>query len=100
MIKWTTPTLCCSIPKDINLDYLILSLKQGTTLLEKTVDKGQIDEEGNFTVFLTQEDTGLFNMFKKVEAQVNIIFEDVRMATNIVEVQFTENLHDEVIENG
>ncbi len=98
MIKWTTPTLCCSIPNDITFDYLLLTLKQGSILIEKTIDKGQVDEDGNFSVVLTQEETGSFDRFNKIEAQLNIIFEDTRMATNIVDIQFTQNLHDEVIE--
>lgn len=57
MIQWTTQSLKCTIPETVNVDYLILSLKQGDILLEKTINASEI-EEGVFDVSFTQEETG------------------------------------------
>lgn len=96
MIKWTTPTLKCTIPSDLEVDYVILSLRQDNVLLEKTIDKAEI-ENGVFYVTYSQIGTGRFNHDKKVEAQLNIMNGDTRIATNIIELKITKNLHPEVI---
>lgn len=99
MIKWTTPTMECSIPSDIECDYVILSLKQGDVLIEKTVQSSDI-VEGAFSVTLTQSETGQLvpsNLYTQVEAQLNIIKGTTRIATNIVILEVSDNLHDQSI---
>jgi hypothetical protein len=95
MIKWTTPTLKCTIPEGIEFDYILLTLMQDDVVVEKTITDVV---DNTFEVFFTQEETSLFKLFKKIEAQLNIINGEVRMATNIVELGITKNLHDSLIE--
>lgn len=99
MIKWTTPTMECSIPSDIVCDYVILSLRQGDVLIEKTVQSSDI-VDGAFSVTLTQSETGQLvpsNLYTQVEAQLNIIKDSTRIATNIVILEVSDNLHDQSI---
>lgn len=95
MIKWTTPTLKCTIPSGIEFDYILLTLVQDDVMIEKTITD-VIDD--TFTVFFTQEETSQFSFYKKIQAQLNIINGGVRMATNIVELGMSKNLHDSLIE--
>lgn len=95
MIKWTTPSLKCKIPS-IDCDYIILTLKQGGIILEKQIQSEDITDS-EFTVFFTQEETGSFNKDITIEAQLNIIYGNTRLATNIAQLKITKNLHDEVI---
>lgn len=99
MIKWTTPTLRCTIPEGLEYDYVILTLSQGSTTIEKRIEAADITDN-EFSVTFTQTETGQFsrsNMYSKVEAQLNIINGDSRLATNIVELSIERNLHDEAI---
>lgn len=97
MIKWTTPTIMCHIPSDLIFDYAILTLKQNTYVIEKTVQFEEV-QEGCFPVYFTQEETGGFQRNVKVEAQLNLMKDDVRLATRVVDLMISKNLHDEVIE--
>lgn len=98
MIKWTTPTLKCTIPNDLQLDYVLLTLKQNSIAIEKRIEAANITD-GVFEVYFTQEETGQFYKNMSIEAQLNIMHGETRLATNIVQLKITENLHDEVI-NG
>lgn len=98
MIKWTTPTLKCTIPSDLVFDYILLTLKQGNTVIEKEIQSSEV-EEGVFNVFFTQEETGQLAK-GRVEAQLNIMNGNTRLATNIVELMLNKNLHDEVIDEA
>ena len=95
MIKWTTPTLKCTIPSGIEFDYILLTLMQDDVVIEKKVDT-VVDD--TFEVFFTQEETSRFSLYKSVQAQLNIINGGIRMATNIVELGISKNLHDSIIE--
>lgn len=96
MIKWTTPRLKCSIPPELPLDYVLLTLSQGGTKIERTIDASQL-EDGIFCVTLTQEETALFNLGYSINAQVNIMSGSTRLASKILNLTATKNLHDEVI---
>lgn len=97
MIKWTTPSLKCTIPEGLEYDYILLTLIQGNYTLEKRIPAIQvIDNE--FSVFFTQEETSSFKLFEKIDAQLNVMKGSIRQATNIVSLQITRNLHDEFIE--
>lgn len=98
MIKWTTPTLKCSIPEGIELDYILLTLSQGNITIEKTISSESIVDNA-FSVFFTQEETGQFNKNLGIEAQLNIINGGTRLATNIVQLKISKNLHNEEIED-
>lgn len=98
MIKWTTPTLKCTIPSDLQLDYVLLTLKQNNTAIEKRIESSEITD-GVFEVYFEQEETGQFLKNSLIKAQLNIMYGETRLATNIVELKIVENLHDEVL-NG
>ena len=98
MIKWTTPTLKCTIPSDLQLDYVLLTLKQNNTAIEKRIESSEITD-GVFEVYFEQEETGQFLKNSLIKAQLNIMHGETRLATNIVELKIVENLHDEVL-NG
>ena len=102
MIKWTTPTLLCKIPKDIAFDYLILTLKSRSYKINKTVPFSEI-EDGTFSITLSQEETSKFEIGTNVEAQVNIISDGdllTRLGSNIICLHVCRNLYDEEIQNG
>lgn len=96
MIKWTTPILRCSIPTELVFEYILLTLKQGNTSIEKTILSDEV-VDGKFDVVFSQEETGQFQLYKEIEAQLNIMNGDVRVATNIVKMKIERNLHDEII---
>lgn len=99
MIKWTTPTLTCSIPEGVDCDYVILTIRQGSVAIEKTVMAADITN-GQFSVTFTQSETGQLDagsIGSCVEAQLNIIKDDTRAATNIVQMEICKNLHDQSI---
>lgn len=96
MIKWTTPTIKCTIPPDLPLDYVLLTLKQGATVLEKKIEAVNI-EDGVFYVDFTQKETAMFNMYEDVSAQVNLMSGSTRLASRILSVRVTHNLHNEVL---
>lgn len=97
MIKWTTPNLECSIPNNIELDYIILTLKQNEVVINKRIEKENVNL-GRFEVSLTQEETAMFDPLFNVEAQVNIINGNKRLASNTEMLVISKNLYDEVIE--
>lgn len=99
MIKWTTPRLKCTIPQDLPLDYVLLTLKQGAVVLEKKILSQEI-EDGIFYVTLSQEETSLFNVGLSINAQVNIMSGDTRLASRVLNLTATKNLHDEEIGEG
>lgn len=96
MIKWTTPTLVCSVPEGIEFDYILLTLKQGQVAIEKRIDPDAVTDN-EFSVFFTQYETSQFNLVNVVEAQLNIMHGETRLATNIIELKIARNLHDELI---
>lgn len=97
MIKWTTPRVKCSIPPDLPLDYVLVTFKQGSIVIEKKVMSEQI-EEGVFYIEFTQEETSQFNIGLSVDVQINIMSGSTRLASRILKVAATNNLHDEFIE--
>lgn len=97
MIKWTTPSLKCNIPSDIEFDYILITLKQGNITFEKNINKENVIDN-SFIVTFTQEETGQFDRNMMIEAQLNIISGITRLATNIVQLRISRNLHDEKIE--
>lgn len=99
MIKWTTPTLKCEIPDGVQYDYILLTLCEAgsDTIVEKRIEKNHIID-GIFTVTFTQEETSRFNEGSTIEAQLNIIDGETRLATNVVELKISKNLHNSLIE--
>lgn len=97
MIKWTTPTLKCNIPEGLEFDYILLTLKQGKIVIEKTIEKESVIDNA-FSVFFSQDETSLFAESIIINAQLNIMYGNTRQATNIVDLKITRNLHDEYIE--
>ncbi len=100
MIKWTTPTLVCTIdPPDIEFDYIEFKMKGSYYSIVKRIDRSEV-VDGVFEVILTQEETGSFKCCgDTVEVQLNIISGENRFGTNIETLKVTKNLINEVIEN-
>lgn len=99
MIKWTTPTLTCTIPEGLDYDYVLLTLAQGNVIIEKRIEASEITNN-QFSVTFTQTETGQFkstSVYSFIEAQLNIVKDDTRLATNIVQLSMDKNLHNEVI---
>lgn len=96
MIKWTTPSLTCTVPDGIEYEYIVFTLSQNDIKVEKTIQAEDV-VDNKFTVTLTQTETSQFNIAYKVEAQLNIMHGNTRLATNIVELQMSKNLHNEEI---
>lgn len=109
MIKWTTPSLECDVPTDLDFDYIYFTLVQGDYILERIVAKEQVIDN-KFTIMFSQEETGNFKSFATIEAQINAMKGDVRVATNIQKLSIDKNLHDglipptppqlDIVENG
>ena len=106
MRRYTTPTVPMSVPVDLTGAEIHVTLKQGARKIQKTgADVVPVyDSESGKTVLsvsLTQEETGLFVAEKKVYVQVNWIFPNgMRDATNIKQIDVSENLISEVITYG
>lgn len=96
MKKWTTPSVKCTIPKELPLDYVLLTLKQDAIKIEKKVMANEV-KDGVFYVSFTQEETSMFDAGKKIQVQVNIMSGNTRLASRILEVVATCNLHDGVL---
>lgn len=98
MIKWTTPTLECNIPADITGDYVLLTLACECSIIERQISFDEITD-GAFQVVLTQKETAMFNVGDTVQAQVNVMSGNVRLASNILSLKVSRNLHDGILEN-
>lgn len=103
MRRYTTPTLPMTVPVDLTGANVYVTIKQGQRKLQKTGSDvvSVYDSESGKTelsVSLTQEETGQFLAEKKAFVQVNWIFSDgTRDATNIKQIDVSENLITEVI---
>lgn len=96
MIKWTTPTLKCTLPSDLVFDYVLLTLKQNKVKIEKRVEYAEV-VDGVFYVTFTQEETSRFSISYDVEAQLNVMNGETRLATNIIKMEVGENLYDKLL---
>ena len=103
MKRFTTPSIPMTVPVDLTGADIYVTIKQGQRKLQKTgadVISVYDAESGKttLTVTLTQEETGAFLAEKKAYVQVNWIFSDgTRDATNIKQIDVSENLIAEVI---
>lgn len=103
MRRFTTPTLPMTVPVDLTGAEIHVTIKQGARKIQKTwADVVSVyDSESGKTevsVSLSQEETGAFLAEKKAYVQVNWIFSDgTRDATNIKQIDVSENLIAEVI---
>lgn len=83
-------------------DYqkIIVSLKQGNILLEKTEEDLGIDPENDIVnIHLTQEETGKFRPNSQAQLQINILYESAeRNVSYTVPINVWDNLHKAVIE--
>lgn len=106
MRRFTTPALPMTVPVDLTGADIYVTIKQGQRKLQKTgsdVISVYDSESGKTTLAmtLTQEETGQFLSEKKAYVQVNWIFADgTRDATNIKQIDVSENLIAEVITYG
>ena len=102
MRKFTTPTLNITIKRksgevasDLVFDYLIFTLKVGSTRLDKQIEYGET-EEGTFKVRFTQEETGQFSGMT-ARAEINFFTGSTRVGTLIKSINLDENLINEVV---
>lgn len=95
MIKWTTPTITCTIPSNLEFEYIILTLKQNDIVINKTIQSEEV-QYGKFDVTFTQEETGQFSTLFGIEAQLNIVNGEQRLATQIEILSMSKNLLNEV----
>lgn len=106
MRRYTTPTLPMTVPVDLTGADIYVTIKQGQRKIQKTgadVVSVYDSESGKTTlsVTLTQEETGQFLSERKANVQVNWIFADgTRDATNIKQIDVSENLIAEVVTYG
>jgi len=106
MRRYTTPTLPMTVPVDLTGAEIHVKIKQGARMIQKTgTDVVSVyDSESGKTelsVSLSQEETGAFLAGRRAEVQVNWIFSDgTRDATNIKQIDVSENLIAEVITYG
>ena len=102
MYQYTTPTLKFELKdketkellKDLEFDYLIITLKSGNNIIEKPITYSQYNE-GTFEIKLTQEETA--QLQGVISAQANIIVGGNRFATTKATKNIDCNLHAEVI---
>lgn len=101
--KWITDDIVFNIqnPEDLeNWEQIILTIKSGSTVIEKLKDESHddlfVDEnEGIISCSLSQEETSLL---AKTQLQLNIYYDNMsRGATQIFEVEYSKNLHSEVM---
>lgn len=100
MYKGTTPTFIFTFPEDFDpteASKIIVTLSaKGVPVLEKTGEDLTVDET-TVSVYLSQEES--FRMpVGEVQAQINLLYADgSRVATNIVRIDWSRNLHNEVM---
>ena len=101
--KWITDDIVFDIinPEELeNWEQIILTIKSGSTIIEKIKDDEHDDlyvdeEEGIVSCFLSQEET---SQLSKTKLQLNIYYKNgYRGATKKFEVEYSNNLHDEVM---
>lgn len=101
MIEATTPTLTLTLPNNIDLtdaDEIYVTFSQFDVALTKTLGEKVVLVSPNvIAVTLTQEETLKFVADRIVDVQVNMMINDVRIATEIGHVLITQNLIPEVI---
>lgn len=102
MIRGTTPTFSLMLNDEtVNLteaQNVYATFKNLNTLITKTGDDITVTAN-QVDVFLSQEETLLFNDGSKVEVQLNWTYEDGKRAcSNIIEVYVGKNLIGSVLE--
>lgn len=82
-----------------NYSSVIVSLKQGSTLLEKSGSDLGVDTENDIiNLHLSQEETAQFKPNKQVTLQVNIYYEDTERDTSFESlIDVYDNLHKELM---
>lgn len=100
MYKGTTPTFIFTFPEDFDptdASKIIVTLSaKGVPVLEKTGEDLTVDAT-TVSVYLSQEES--FRMpVGEVQAQINLLYADgSRVATNIARIDWSRNLHGEVM---
>lgn len=78
---------------------VVVSLKQGSTLLEKSDEDLGIDAENDIiNLHLSQEETAMFKPNKQLALQVNIYYDDTERDTSFeTYIDVYDNLHKELM---
>lgn len=96
MIKYTDYIVQVEIDEEAleDLDHVIVSIRQTNIRIDKTIQATEIDNNV-ISVAFTQEETGGF-VIGNAELQVNAFYTNERHASNIVKINVSKNLLDEV----
>ena len=100
MIRATTPTVVIKLPKMIDMEeatevYASFETVDGTALFTKDLDSLEV-EDNKVYIYLTQAET-LSLPLGIVNIMVNWLVDDVRMATDPVEIKVKRNFIEEVL---
>lgn len=96
MIKWTTPAIEISFDEGelTNCEEVYVTL-EGNNGYQQTIKSPQVEGD-TVTINLEQIESGCFS--KRTKLQVNVLFPNgIRAASQIFEVNFTDNLYREVM---
>ena len=106
--KWTTPTLTFTLRDketkepltDLVFDFLVITLSTRGLIIEKEISFEDYNKEtAQFTIKLTQEETGQLTSSLSVECEANIMIGQDRVASDLATFQVAKNLHCGVINN-
>ena len=108
MIQWTTPEIKLTV-QGVDLteaEQVIVTLTQGNTTIEKTLDDVTLSVEGEDSILtfdLAESESKQFATEKSVQVQVNWTYESVgkkvRASTNIVQISIEKQLHKAAMTN-
>lgn len=101
IIRGTTPTFVFTFQQDFDptaASKVIVTIgSNGQAILEKT-DTDLVIDATSISVYLTQAET-LAMPYSAVSAQINFLYGDgSRVATEIMQIPWGSNLHNEVME--
>lgn len=103
MKRYETPTLPITlrykdgtVASDFVFDFLIFTIENNKTRLDKRVEYSETTE-GKFNIEFTQEETGSLIDGTVYEIQLNIMVGEDRIVTDIQRGKVERNLYNEVI---
>ena len=85
-----------TLATDLDYDYILVTIANEGTVIEKTIPKSEV-EEAQFDILFTQEETGSLVVGSHYEVELNIMWGEIRIGTSIQRFKVERNLHNEVI---
>lgn len=107
MIIGTTPTFTLRLKRTYDIDLnsalsIYVTLKQGTTTLNKTGQDVQVIDAKTVSITLTQEESLAFVLDKKIDLQLNWTYSDrgtiKRAATKVISINLEKQLLTQVLQ--